>query len=167
MSKRRRNTVAHGHGAGRRSARPINKEIVGIVNTASSAAQSEQQVWITTYPATIVGIRWEMSAISNIPSTNTSWWALVVVREGDTPNIAGLGPGTTLYKPEQDVMTWDIMTLASNTSTAGPVTHHQSGSTKTMRRLQGGDKIVFITDADQVNATLYKGFFQFFIKSGS
>ena len=68
----------------------------------------------------------------------------------------------TLYEPEQNVMAYG---RGINTASAVATGMHYNGSTKTMRKLMGGDKLVFIMLGEATNTSSLEGCFQFFCKT--
>ncbi len=70
--------------------------------------------------------------------------------------------GASLYEPEQDV-------LASGMSYVGQADGlsvvNDSGSTKTMRKLMGGDKLEIVILGTHATSTGLKGIVQFFCKT--
>ena len=70
--------------------------------------------------------------------------------------------GSELYTPEQDVLTY-----GSGCSTGVDLgdNHRFDGSTKTMRKMMGGDQLVFIAKGEATNTFAYHGVVQFFCKA--
>ena len=146
MSKRRR--VPGGFTRGPK--RPIDKAL-NIVFKSSVGASQVQTILLpaATGACTITGIRWQGNVVGDGGGAGIDHvfaWALVLVRDGDTANT--LDPttdGGDLYLPEQDVLVWGI---GNNQSMAGTVTGSGPdqfiGTTKTMRKLRQGDRIVWI-----------------------
>lgn len=151
---------------GNHSKRPIDKKIIGLVQTLSSAAQVATTLLTVTFPCTIVGIRWNISTIQGHVDADSSFrWAIVVVRDGVTVSAIGGGNGADFYTPEQDVFTWGTGFLAAKDNGNGNITLQIEGHTKSMRKLQGGDTIQFIGTCDQVGGVHLTGAVQFFCKS--
>lgn len=127
----------------------VNVQLVGITNTQSTTVLS-----IATFPCTIIGLRWEGAYLLLEDGGFTQFaWAIIVLREGIAPNNLSLGNGTTLYEPEQDVLVYGRSLLHIDAAAAEHTTYPLSGSTKTMRKLQGGDQLVFIVRADNSTYT--------------
>jgi len=56
----------------------------------------------------------------------------------------------SLMNPESDVLAFGV--YGTTTTEPGPLLHTDNGNTKTMRKLQAGDKLV-VSAANQVSAT--------------
>ncbi len=67
----------------------------------------------------------------------------------------------TFYEPEQNVLAFGVGALEDE----GPDSMTDSGTTKTMRKLMGGDKLVFINKGIVTNTHNTNGIIQFFCKS--
>ncbi len=103
MSKRMRTHATRRQRPVMRGARPIDKQIIGV-NKSVSTAQLVTTLFTATFPCTVVGIRWDLSSLNSIASTNTLLWALVLVKEGETVDTLGLADSAPLYNPEQNVI---------------------------------------------------------------
>lgn len=162
MSKRHRNSGGgHGHA---RARRPINKSIKGILQTVSTT-QVATSLITSTFPCTVVGIRWEIIAHNRSAAEGNSFiWAIVLVKEGTAADTLSIANGATVYNPEQNVLTWGIAITPPNGGGEGPISATWSGDTKTMRKLQGGDEIHFISLSESDGHDV-KGVVQFFCKT--
>ena len=70
----------------------------------------------------------------------------------------------TLYQPEQNVIAWGVGNIQDADAGTGPAQQMWEGSTKSMRKLQGGDQLVFAyLSVDQ--AAIFTGAIQFFCKT--
>ena len=152
--------------------RPIDKSLI-YINQDFGTSQTAVDLLTVTYPCTIVGLRWDMiiqqvatvGTMNHIPGA----WAIVLQREGLTLDTLGLANGTTLYNPEQQVLAFGSASLYL-TQVAGDVVKndkiHHSGATKTMRKMQGGDKLVLVCRSNVSDTPLnIGGAIQFFCKS--
>lgn len=145
--------------------RPIDKNIVGIALLATTS-QVQTILQTQTFPGTVVGIRWDIALRNNHASVNDFVkWAIVIVRDGNSASTLAGGNAAELYQPEQDVLTWGYHWLSDPDSGSGPETAHISGETKTMRKLMGGDQLMFIILGGAVDAVQVRGAVQFFIKT--
>ncbi len=163
MSKRRKgfrgNTI-------RTASRPIDKKLICVVQTLSSAADTTTTLVTTTFAATIVGIRWDINIKGNLSTGDSqNYWALVVVRDGLSASAMAVGNGNEFYTPEQDVLAFGNTQVTDMDATTGPRSIQYSGSTKSMRKLQGGDTVQLIGGSGSVNAATLVGTIQFFLKS--
>ncbi len=160
--KRRRTTTVV---VERRQRRPIDKKLV-VINQTSSTTQVVTTLLTVTFPITLTGLRWMISwNIVATTATQTMCWAIVVVRDGLAANTMSSADGTDFYTPESDVLMFGVMTLSDTDLTNGPSNRSIEGSTKTMRKMQGGDALQFISLTNVVNGATVDGIVQFFQKS--
>lgn len=144
--------------------RPIDKRIAGVELALTATADSERVLYTATYPSTVVGVRWDFSSAVATDALVNVYWAVIILREGDDAQNLGFGNGSTLYQPEQDVLTWGFTKLTESSSTAGPGIVHEVGETKTMRKLQGGDRLVLLAGCDVAVGANLAGYVQFFLR---
>ncbi len=157
--------VVVGRGGFPRRRRPIDKHLI-VVNQTVTTAQTATVLHTTTFPATVVGIRWVFSA-ANILSTASPLlhWAIIILRDGLTASTLATGDGSDLYTPESDVLTFGVTFISDRDSTVGPGIVPFEGATKTMRKLQAGDQLQVITLASDANSVAFDGVVQFFLKT--
>lgn len=149
-----------------KQARPIDKSIVAIDHNYVAANAQTQTVLITaTFPCTITGLRWELDTDNGGATNAVVAWAIVLLRENVTVDTLAFSDGTSLYNPEQNVLAWGISRPTVSGSTAGPRVIHDEGTTKTMRKLMVGDRLVFISKPSAVWTGDLDGAIQFFCKS--
>ncbi len=144
--------------------RPVDKNLVIVSQTGLDGTQQATILTTVTFPCTIVGLRWDISSATaagtNIASLG---WAIVKVSQGDTVNTLATGDGSTLYAPEQNVMTWGVgLNIPEDTIGHGLV---WIGETKTMRKMMGGDTLQFIARGEATNTQEIRGCVQFFCKT--
>ncbi len=141
--------------------RPIDKEIVVVFKTGLVGTQAVTTLKTTTFPCTITGLRWDIEA-AQIAGTAVSKiaWAIVLVPEGDAINTLVISDAGSLYSPEQNVMAFG-MGLPQTTSNGSRF----QGSTKTMRKMRGGDLLQFVAVSEATNSLDVFGAIQFFCKS--
>ncbi len=145
-----------------RGKRPIDKNLVVTSHTITTTVVATTLA-TTTFPCTVVGIRWELSASTAVASVQDVWWAIVIIPDGEavkTPTISNAG---TFYAPEQNVLAFGMGQMMDNTLQAEALMW--SGSTKTMRKLKGGDVLAIATIGSDANGALFRGVVQFFCKS--
>ncbi len=161
MSTRKRARVV----AGARAVRPIDKEIK-VVNKSITASQQATTLKTTTFPCTVVGLRWNISA-STILTSSTSllYWAIIVVRDGLAASTISTSDAADFYTPEQNVLAYGISAFPDADAGAGSVIQNWSGSSKTMRKLKGGDLLQFIVIGTAASQGGCDGVIQFFCKS--
>ncbi len=151
--------------------RPITKSLLFFYDQISGA-QSEKTLTLATFPCTLTGLRWDLSTpLSSTDTTTFHYmnWAIVIVKQGNDANdllTAEQTEPAILYEPEQNVLATGMMTpgLAGSSNTGGTF----RGSTKTMRKLQQGDRIVIIFrlgGGTDLNELQFGGTIQFFCKS--
>lgn len=147
--------------SGGRVRRPVDKAIVNITKASIGASQVNTDLFTTTFPCTIVGLRWHITMLQDAGTGATFLnWAIIILRDGLTADTLATSDGSTLYNPEQDVMTFGVMQIDNNTTTVSNV-----GETKTMRKMQGGDKLVWLGIGVATNTCTVRGTVQFFCKT--
>ncbi len=148
----------------RGSRRPTDKELIYVSQTATTA-NTLTTLKTATFPCTVVGLRWDM-AIRCIISTASATvnWIIVLVHDGNAANTISQSNGADMYTPENDVMAFGTADVNDNDA-VGPISVHVQGQTKTMRKMQQGDVLQFITISTVANAATVRGVVQFFCKS--
>ncbi len=148
-----------------RARRPIDKDLITIRKTIT-ASQQVTTLKTTTFPCTVVGIRWELTASSIIATTPVEViWAIVLVKDGNSANTMATTDAGTFYSPEQNVLAFGVAQMPDVDIGGGPIVHTWSGNTKTMRKLIGGDLLQLIVDGTQAAQGTFLGIIQFFCKS--
>lgn len=144
--------------------RPIQKELVVINNTATTSTTTAV---MTTFAqaGTVVGLRWSISDLSAINTSTQVAWCIMVLRESVANPVMSLGSGADLVNPVQDVLAFGVGHTAATLGNAGPMVHNWEGSTKTMRKVQGGDKLVFLQISNGVSSDNFLAAVQYFIKT--
>lgn len=139
--------------------RPIDKKIFAHLDQALDATQTNTTMLTVTFPCTITGLRWDMSAV---PDAGTGVamirWAIVVVHDGNA--AATMGQSGDFYTPEQDVLAF-----GTGQTTGGVDEIHWNGATKTMRKLMGGDLLVLCQVGVATNTLQTMSLVQFFCKT--
>lgn len=153
--------------------RPIDKKLLSYRNNIVGSAvggQTTFTLYTTTFPGTITGIRWDF-AFGPAGSGATTWgdgnWTIQIVRDGVQASVINNNAAISdmVAGPEQNVLAAGNYSHANYAS--GEI-DRQVGMTKTQRKLMGGDTIKFsvINWGTAVTGdTLFKGVFQFFVKS--
>ena len=157
MSKRRRQT---------RASRPIDKQIK-VIDHSITASQDDTTLLDILFPATLVGLRWNLSYINQTTASNATFaWAIVVVRDGETASTMSIGTdGATFYAPEQNCLTFGIVRTRDADATNADISFQWEGSTKTMRKLSVGDELHWIGIGEVASQGEANGIIQFFTKS--
>ncbi len=144
--------------------RPVDKLMIGVFKTSVDATQVTTTLATITFPCTIVGLRWDLGATTDAGTNEGSaFWAVVVVRDGTTIGNLSLSDGGDFYTPEQNVMAFGATILTQNDQVGK--SKHWNGSTKTMRKLMGGDTLVWVAQGVATNTSTFSGVFQFFCKT--
>ncbi len=145
------------------SRRPVDKALINVLKNGVTATQVSTQLVSATFPCTIVGLRWDLSFATDAGTSQGDYqWAIIILRDGVTVSTMNSSDAGTLYAPEQDVMAFGRgLTLGSG---IGSVAHYM-GDTKTMRKLMGGDKLLFIMLGEATNTQACRGCIQFFCKT--
>ncbi len=153
--------------------RPISKSMIAFSQPiGNNTTTQEINLFITTFPCTVTGLRWELN--SPMESTNFTEegyfsWAIVVVKEGNDANSLPSGAitsGLSFYNPEQNVLAAGMGYPVPQQSTAYSL--QWDGKTKTMRKLQTGDRLVLLYSKGEIDTTsdaFFGGIVQFFTKS--
>ncbi len=148
----------------RAARRPIDKEIVNIRKTGVVGSQVSTTLITATFPCTITGLRWAFTAMTETGTTSASFqWAIVKVTQGDSANTMAGTDASTLYAPEQNCIVWGNAILAPFDKVGGP--SEFIGTTKVMRKLLGGDQLIFIAIGEAVNTSEIWGSIQFFCRT--
>ena len=166
MSKRRR--ISFGEDEPlvqviRRTAkRPINKRLVAARMTGLTSLQMSTTLRTFTFPGTVTGIRWSISFSNVTINTETPYfWAIIIVKDGKTQSVMATSDAADFYDPEEECLVFGTLVL---TPTGDPVT--VNGSTKTMRKMNGGDQLMLIAIGKFALETAnLDGIVQFFIKT--
>ncbi len=142
--------------------RPIDKNLVVVSKNTVDATQVSTTLITATFPCTITGLRWQI-ATDRAAGTGTAefYWAIILVKDGNSANTVAISDGATFYEPEQNVLAFGLGSLEDS----GPDSMLAEGNTKTMRKLMGGDTIVFIVRGVATNTVNLNAIIQFFCKS--
>lgn len=163
MSKRQRTSTASNP---RRAKRPIDKKLTNVVINNLVAAKQDVDLYASaTFPGTITGLRWSLTAVRSGGTANTYGafkWAIVVVPAGTTISTISMASAGSMYDPEQMVLAFGCGTTWANTGTDMLV---YEGSTKSMRKLKAGDKLVFTCFGTATERHEISGTVQFFYKT--
>lgn len=144
--------------------RPVDKALVAILVTSQTGTQTATVLSTITFPCTIVGLRWNINAITTAGTAPALFnWVIAVVRDGNTPNAIAFSDGATFYEPEQNVMTWGCG-IGAPEDTVGKALSWK-GDTKTMRKMMGGDTLQFLSVGEGTNTQEVRGVVQFFCKT--
>ncbi len=155
---------ARGGGA-RVVARPIDKELK-FVNQAVTSSVVSTTLKTTTFPGTVVGLRWDLSALCIIATASpVVAWAIVVVPDGEAVNTPAISDGADFYTPEQNVLAFGMTHLADIDATTGPRIMTFEGTTKTMRKLKQGDILALLSFSNTAVSAELDGIVQFFFKT--
>ncbi len=150
----------------RGSRRPTDKELI-VVNHVTTTSNVLTTLKTATFPCTVVGLRWNF-AIRNTATSgdNLVFWIIVLVHDGQSANTLSTSNGADMYTPENDVMAFGTVHLTdADLANGGPAIMHVQGQTKTMRKMQQGDLLQFITLGSVATGGTAIGTIQFFCKS--
>ncbi len=143
--------------------RPIDKGLI-MVNQSTSTSQVQSGLVGATFPCTVTGLRWSLAYSGSSAASAFGMWAIIIVRDGLSASTLSFTDESTLYAPEQDVLAFGVLRAADTDGGTGPGQILIEGTTKTMRKLMGGDAILFITKMN-ANAGSIVGCVQMFCKS--
>ncbi len=141
--------------------RPIDKFLVNISKVGVDGTQVQTIIRTATVACTVTGLRWDL-ATSQQGGTGAGKgrWAIVIVRDGQSASTMAISDGSSLYDPEQDVLTYGSWTIDNNVES-----FHWNSDTKTMRKMRIGDAIVFVAVGVATNTSNVEGVVQMFCKS--
>lgn len=159
---KRQRTTQGGRTTGFVAKRPIDKELIAI-NRDITTAQVETTLTSATFPCTVTGLRWSIGVINTYAGNNPLYWAIVLVKDGNAASGIATSNGSSLYQPEQNVLAFGVCEL-DNPADGGVSAYQFEGSTKSMRKLMGGDQLLFIANAG-ANGYSIRGAIQFFCKT--
>ncbi len=153
----------------RQARRPVNKELINSNLTAIVAAQQATTLRTMTFPATVTGLRWDLTMYRSAGTTGNAAlmvWAIILLPENQNASTLSLTNAASLYQPEQHVLAFG--SFASDTvAAAGSPAHlvHMAGSSKTMRKLRSGDRLQLIAFGTATEAHDLFGTIQWFEKT--
>ncbi len=130
-----------------------------------STTQRTTTLKTTTFPCTVVGVRWSIGFRGNITTAGDVFWIIVVVPDGEAVNAIATSDGADMYTPEQNVIAFGTVAIADADQASGPSAQSIEGTTKTMRKLKSGDQLMFSAISTSANDSLVQGTVQFFCKS--
>ncbi len=149
----------------RSAKRPIDKELKAVQLAVTNAVASST-LKTTTFPGTVVSLRWSVRYVGTLATSNTQcYWAIVVVPDGEAVNTPGVSDGADFYTPEQNVIAFGILAGTDADVGQGPSITISEGSTKAMRKLKQGDVLSFICFSNTANSGDIRGVVQFFFKT--
>lgn len=141
--------------------RPIDKALIAIAKDGVTSTNVSTTLATVTNPCTIVGLRWSLSFNQDAGTGLCEGrWAIVVARDGNSPNNMNPSDGATIYAPEQDVLAFGAYSIRNNTNSV-----QFDGTTKTMRKMLIGDTLTFRMSGVGTNTSAGRGIIQFFCKT--
>lgn len=155
----------------KKKVRPLDKSIIGISQTAAGTTGGNITLYTATFPATITGLRWEWDAFNAANSTNVNnvTWIIYRLKASLQPFTISQTNAAPVTQPEEEVICWGTMGLPSNAdptnAAANKLSFHVKDSTKSMRKLQNGDRLAFAWIGDNSSNVTIQGAVQFFGKS--
>ncbi len=143
--------------------RPVDKALIYVSKNDVVSAQQTTVLATATFPCTVVGLRWDLSFETDGGTDFPDYaWAIAVTREGESVNTLSVTDGATVYSPEQNVMVYGAGNLGKITEGSS---RHYVGDTKTMRKLMGGDVLIFAVKGVATHSFKCTGAIQFFCKT--
>ena len=139
--------------------RPIDKSLIVINKPTVSGALGSTTLTTATTACTVTGIGWSLSStLDGGTGTGTIYWAIVLLKEGETLGTFSSTDRATFYSPESNVLAYGFGHNRGNT------VNRWDSITKTQRKLMNGDKILFITVGENVNTSEIYRVIRFFCK---
>lgn len=143
--------------------RPIDKALIAISKSVTDT-QSETVLATATFPCTVTGLRWSIGSSNGyVTGANPLYWAIVLVKDGESAQNIAVSDASSFYQPEQNVLVWGCSHHGQKTD-GYPVLVNDQGSSKTMRKLMGGDKLVLVLLSGAATISV-RGCVQFFCKT--
>ncbi len=159
MSKRRRTQAGF---IVPRTKRPIDKNLIVVAFTGITGTQQNSTIFTATFPCTITGIRWSFDAFADAgTATALNAWCIQVVKDGLAAQTMALSGGSDFITPETQIVAFGAGLTQGDQGSA----RTYEGSTKTMRKMMGGDLLVFSAIGQATNTTRLFGVVQFFCKT--
>lgn len=141
--------------------RPIDKLVVVVNKDGVDGTQVSTTLLTVTFPCTVTGLRWSIDFLQDAGTGNAFIsWAVVIARDGVTAGTLASSDAASLFDPEQNMLAFGCGAIDNNTDTV-----HSEGTTKSMRKLMGGDKLLFLAKGVATNTIAIRGIVQFFCKS--
>ena len=163
MSKRRRVSSEFS------AKRPIDKALTAISLDDITATQKSTVLLAPVSACTALGIRWSLFVQGDAGTVGVPHdfrWAIIRLADGFTANTINGTDAGSFYDPEQDVLAFGVGTsFTSATANVGHDTPTWNGSTKSMRKLLVGDRIIFICKGEATNTVKVRGVIQLFCKA--
>lgn len=135
----------------RRFTRSKRSKTKKLWSTSSSSTEPIHNQWSNsieimtsqTYPCTIAGLRWDISINNRDTNPAEVMWCIIAAREGTDPTTKLTGNWSMAsIKPEQNVIAWGSGIIEPNQKPTS--LRIWEGSTKSMRKMQIGDKLLLI-----------------------
>lgn len=119
--------------------------MINVVKGDLSDTQVSTDLISATYPGTVVGLRWQglIAASSSSTAAQFVYWAIVLVKDGGSAGTMAYSDAGAFYQPEQDCIAYGQVYVPAPSSSDQQVVPIE-GHTKSMRKLQAGDKLQFI-----------------------
>ncbi len=145
----------------RRPKRPINKSMINVDKDGVDGTQVETVLITATFPGTMTGLRWNIHFTQDAGTALCEWaWAIIIAYQDETIDTVGSTDAATFYAPEKNCLVMGRGAIENNEGTI-----IESGKTKTMRKMQVGDRLVFLIKGVATNTTHCQGTIQFFMKT--
>ncbi len=142
--------------------RPLEKVMTVINHATVDSTQVQSIIAAPVYPATMTGLRWNFTFNQDAGTSFAHYvWAIVLVPDGGTIDTLVFTDLSKFYTPEKNCLVWGYGSI--NTFATGQ-TKQVEGSTKTMRKIQNGDAIVFIMRGITTQTSHVRGAIQLFLK---
>ncbi len=146
-----------------RKSSTLDKKLVFVSKTTVST--QENTVLVTaTFPCTIVGLRWSLAAIKDAGSTIANCtWVIQIVKEGATIPTLAVTDAADVVNPEENVLVFGFTKLTGAINILNA--KRFEGHTKSMRKLQVADRLVFSVLGTATETFQFGGVVQFFCKT--
>ena len=144
--------------------RPISKTLIAVAKNAVIATEVNTVLLTATFPCTVTGLRWDISAHQDGGTGQAViHWVIVVVKEGNVVAGFQIADGGVLWIPEETVMAFGVFN--ADVAAGNQPVRNWEGATKSMRKLQPGDAIKIFMKGTDTNTMNVRGIIQFFCLS--
>ncbi len=143
-----------------RARRAINKEIIFVNALTVNATQESTLINSSVFPNTLTGLRWNFS-VAQDGGTGVCFytWAIVILKESEGTRTMQRADAAEFYQPEVNCLVWGTGIIDNNSRP-----DHIEGTTKTMRKMMVGDRVVMIYVGSTTNTASFVGAVQMFQK---
>jgi hypothetical protein len=139
-----------------------DKIIAAKTHTVTTTV-TEEVIETATYPHTLSSFRWIINYYNGVNSPAAVYWQLMILRQGYSA-IDAIGTDSD-WNNAEDIIAYGILAGAANNATAGPINSVDQNFTNIKRKMNPGDKLVWLTQSTDANSGTIRSIWQTFRKS--